>query len=152
MDDVSKVREKIDIVSLISEYISVKRMGRNFKANCPFHNEKTPSFVISHERQIWHCFGCQKGGDCFTFLMEYEKLEFAEALRTLAKRAGVELKEYKGQKEASSKKEVTYQLNKRATEFYNYILLNHPAVSKIYQPCIHQIFFFIAFLFYKVIS
>src|SRR3989338_1334931 len=92
MDQVAQIREKIDIVSLISEYVTLKKMGRNFKANCPFHSEKTPSFVVSPERQIWHCFGgCNKGGDAYSFLMEYEKLDFPEALRLLAKKAGVEL-------------------------------------------------------------
>src|SRR5258705_12208509 len=91
MDQVAQIREKIDIVSFISEFISVKKAGRNFKANCPFHGEKTPSFVISPERQIWHCFGCGKGGDVYTFLMEYERLEFPEALRLLATRAGISL-------------------------------------------------------------
>lgn len=138
MDHVSQIRQKIDIVSFISEYIPLKKLGRNFKANCPFHNEKTPSFVVSPERQIWHCFGCGKGGDCFTFLIEYEKLEFPEALRILAKKTGVELKEYKGQKEAFSKKEIIYQLNKKTMEYYNYILLNLPAGKKALDYLIQQ--------------
>src|SRR5437660_10466073 len=92
MDQVSQIREKIDIVAFISEFIPLKKAGRNFKANCPFHGEKTPSFVVSPERQIWHCFGsCSKGGDCFTFLMEYEHIEFPEALRILAEKSGVQL-------------------------------------------------------------
>jgi DNA primase len=67
MDQASDVREKIDIVSFISEYLPLKKAGRNFKANCPFHNEKSPSFMVSPERQIWHWFGCQKGGDAVSF-------------------------------------------------------------------------------------
>jgi len=105
MDQASEVREKIDIVSFISEYLPLKKMGRNFKANCPFHNEHTPSFIISPERQIWHCFGCGKGGDAFTFLMEYENMEFPEALRALAKKAGVTLRENSFQKNEYSEKE-----------------------------------------------
>lgn len=128
MDDVARVRERIDIVSLISEYVPLKKMGRNFKALCPFHSEKTPSFVVSPERQIWHCFGgCGKGGDCFTFLMEYEKLEFVEALRILAKKAGVELRESSFQTGMSSKKEKIYLLNRLVNEFYHYVLTKHPA-------------------------
>lgn len=127
MDQVAQVREKIDLVSLIQEYIPLKKAGRNFKAVCPFHNEKTPSFVISPERQIWHCFGCQKGGDCFTFLMEYEKLEFPEALRVLAKKAGVELKESFFQTGLSSKKDKIYSLNRLALDFYHYVLTKHNA-------------------------
>src|SRR5580704_17365961 len=105
MDQVSQIREKIDIVSFISEFIPLKQTGRNFKSNCPFHEEKTPSFVVSPERQIWHCFGCGKGGDVYTFLMEYEHMEFAEALRFLANRSGIELIEYNQKGAAFSKKE-----------------------------------------------
>jgi DNA primase len=128
MDDVARVREKIDIVGLIQEYIPLKKMGRNFKALCPFHSEKSPSFVVSPERQIWHCFGgCAKGGDCFTFLMEYENLEFVEALRILAKKAGIELKTSSFQTGLSSKKEKIYILNNKALEFYHFVLTKHPA-------------------------
>lgn len=127
MDEVSIIRERTDIVSFILEYIPLKKMGRNFKAICPFHGEKTPSFVVSPERQIWHCFGCQKGGDCFTFLMEYENLEFVEALRILAKKTGVELKTSSFQTNISSKKEKIYEVNRIAMEFYHYILTKHNA-------------------------
>ncbi|MCL5438628.1 MAG: DNA primase [Patescibacteria group bacterium] len=125
MDQVSQVREKIDIVSLISEYIPLKKAGRNFKANCPFHGEKTPSFVVSPERQIWHCFGCGKGGDCFTFLMEYETLEFPEALRILAKRVGIEIQSTHFEAGLTTKKEKIYRLNRLALEFYHYLLTKH---------------------------
>lgn len=130
MDQVSQIREKIDIVSFISEFIALKKAGRNFKANCPFHGEKTPSFVVSPERQIWHCFGCGKGGDVYTFLMEYEKLEFAEALRLLAKRTGIELISQKGNSIASSKKEKLYEVNSFAKEFYHFVLTKHKAGEK----------------------
>lgn len=130
MDQVAQVREKIDIVALISEYIPLKKAGRNFKANCPFHNEKTPSFVISAERQIWHCFGCGKGGDCFTFLMLYESLEFPEALRILAKKAGIELKFSDIDTGASSKKEKIYKLNRLTMDFYHYLLTKHNVGKK----------------------
>lgn len=127
MDQVSQVREKIDIVSLITSYIPLKRAGRNFKVLCPFHSEKTPSFVVSPERQIWHCFGCGKGGDCFSFLMEYENLEFPEALRTLAKQAGVALQFSRFDTATSSKKERLFTLNRYATDFYHFILTKHNA-------------------------
>ncbi len=121
MDQVAQIREKIDIVALLSEFMTLKKAGRNFKANCPFHSEKTPSFVVSPERQIWHCFGgCNKGGDVYQFLMEYEKVDFPEALRMLAKRAGIELitSNYSSG-ESSSKKERLYQINSLAKEFYH---------------------------------
>jgi len=124
MDQAAQIREKIDIVSLISEYIPLKKMGRNFTANCPFHNENTPSFVVSPERQIWHCFGCGKGGDAYTFLMEYENMEFFEALQALAKKTGVALKNT-GTSFATDKKQTIYSLNKLAAEYYNYVLIKH---------------------------
>lgn len=131
MDEVLQIRERIDIVSFISEYIPLKKMGRNFKANCPFHNEKTPSFVVSPERQIWHCFGgCNKGGDVYAFLMDYENLEFVEALRILAKKTGVQLRESSFDAGVSSKKETIYRLNKIALEFYHYVLTKHNAGRK----------------------
>lgn len=131
MDEVAQIRERIDIVSFISEYVPLKKMGRNFKAVCPFHNEKTPSFVVSPERQIWHCFGgCGKGGDVYTFLMEYENLEFVEALRILAKRTGIQLKQSDFQTGISGKKELIYKLNKTALEFYHYVLVHHKAGKK----------------------
>ncbi len=125
MDQVAQIREKIDIVSFLSEFITLKKAGRNFKAVCPFHNEKSPSFMASPERQVWHCFGCGKGGDIYTFLMEYEKVEFPEALRILAKRAGIELIQSKEQMGIASKKERLYSLNRLALEYYHYILTRH---------------------------
>lgn len=130
MDQVAQIRDKIDIVSLIASYIPLKRAGRNFKANCPFHTEKTPSFIVSPERQIWRCFGCQKSGDCYTFLMEYERLEFPEALRMLAKQAGVELTTTPSTSATALQKERIFVLNKLAAELYHYILTNHPAGKK----------------------
>lgn len=130
MDQVSQIRDAVDIVALIGEYITLKKAGRNFKSPCPFHNEKSPSFVVSPERQIWHCFGCGKGGDCYTFLMEYEHLEFPEALRALAKRTGIELQQSEYESNTSSRKESIYHLNKLAAEFYHFILMNHKAGEK----------------------
>lgn len=125
MDQVTQVREKTDIVALISEYIALRQVGRNFKTNCPFHGEKTPSFVVSPQRQIWHCFGCQKGGDVFTFLMEYESIEFPEALKILAHKAGIELIQSQFETGISAKKEKVYKLNHLSAEFYHYLLLHH---------------------------
>lgn len=133
MNDLDQIKQRIDIVDYISEFIPVKKTGRNFKANCPFHNEKTPSFIVSPERQIWHCFGCQKGGDHFKFLMEYEKLDFPEALKILALKAGVKLTQSIHKDENEKSKETIYALNHLAATFYNYLLLNHdtgkPALS-----------------------
>jgi len=90
-DVVEDIKARLDIVDLISQYVQLKKTGHNYKACCPFHSEKTPSFVVSPEKQIFHCFGCHKGGDLFTFMQEYEGVEFPEALQILADRAGVEI-------------------------------------------------------------
>src|SRR3990170_1464850 len=102
---VDEVKSKVDIVSLVSEYVQLKKSGRNYKANCPFHNEKTPSFMVSPDRQIFKCFGCGEGGDVFAFLKKMEGLEFGEALKFLANRAGVKLKEYKPSPQEQKKEE-----------------------------------------------
>jgi DNA primase len=88
---IEQVRNASDIVEVISEYLELKKTGRNFKARCPFHSEKTPSFMVSPEKQVYHCFGCGAGGNVFTFIMEQEKISFPEALRALAERAGIEI-------------------------------------------------------------
>ncbi len=90
-DDVREIKSKLDIVDVISEYVPLKKKGQTFWGCCPFHNEKTPSFAVSQERQTFHCFGCGKGGDIFSFVMEKEHLEFREALERLAEKAGVAL-------------------------------------------------------------
>jgi DNA primase len=86
-----EVRNAIDIAQVIGERVPLRRAGRTWKGLCPFHAEKTPSFTVNPERQIWHCFGCNKGGDVFAFLMEIDKSTFPEALQVLAERAGIDL-------------------------------------------------------------
>ena len=125
MSQTEEIRSKIDIVDLIREYISVKSVGANFQALCPFHNEKSPSFVISPEKQIWHCFGCGKGGDIFSFLMEKEGLAFPEALRVLADKAGVVLKQEDPKKNA--KRNRLLDILDLAGKYYEYVLKSDQA-------------------------
>jgi len=127
MDDVAKIKSKVDIVGVISEYIPLKKMGRNFKCPCPFHQEKSPSFTVSPERQIWHCFGCSKGGDVFSFLMEYEHIEFGEALKILADKTGVTLTASPLRTERENKRDTIFKLNSLAAQFYNFLLTKHPS-------------------------
>ena len=125
MTDVELVKSKIDIVSFLSDYITLKKAGRNFKALCPFHSEKTPSFVVSPERQSWHCFGgCAEGGDAISFLQKWENLEFLEALRILAKKVGVTLSNYTPSSQTQLKDRLI-EANHLASEFYHYLLVNH---------------------------
>jgi len=119
-DQVEEVKQKTDIVTIIGEHIDLKKAGRNFKANCPFHGERTPSFMVSPELQIYKCFGCSETGDVFTFLEKQEGMEFYEALQYLAKRAGVKLKPI--QSSARSEKQKIYETNLQASRFYQYIL------------------------------
>ncbi len=120
MSQTEEIKSRIDIVDLIREYMEVKAVGANFQALCPFHREKTPSFVISPEKQIWHCFGCGKGGDIFSFVMEMDKLDFKEALEILAQRAGVSLSP-QFQRQHSQKRRLL-SLLKTATDYYARLL------------------------------
>lgn len=122
-DQVQEIKGKIDIVDVIGEYVNLKRAGRNFKGLCPFHNEKSPSFMVNPELQIYKCFGCQESGDVFTFLQKHEGLEFYEALEILANRAGVVLKKFESKN--ADEKQAIKEANFQAARFYNYILLNH---------------------------
>ena len=124
MDNVEEIKSKIDVVDFVSEYIQLKRSGTSFRAICPFHQEKTPSFFVSQEKQIWHCFGCGKGGDIFGFLMEMEGIDFPEALRILAQKAGVEIQKY--DRQAVSQKTRLLDLTRWAVEFYNKVYWESP--------------------------
>lgn len=130
MNEVEQVKQKVDIVDLLGEYIELKRAGRNFKALCPFHSEKSPSFMVSPERQTWHCFGCGKGGDIFTFLEEYEKMDFYESLKLLADRVGVKLTKTVYKTEQEEKRAKILALNSLAAQLYSFLLLEHPVGEK----------------------
>ena len=115
MSVVDDIKARLDIVELVSDYVTLQKAGRNFKALCPFHAEKTASFTVNPERQSWHCFGaCATGGDVFSFVIRKEGLDFGETLRLLAQRTGVELV----QRRDGSRNEGLYRINHEATKFY----------------------------------
>lgn len=120
-----EIKQRLDIVDVISGYLTLKPAGSAaFKAVCPFHSEKTPSFHISRERQIWHCFGCNKGGDIFAFVMEMEGMGFGEALRLLGQKAGVVIPEYRPS-ETSNEEAATRDLQELACKFFEAIYWQH---------------------------
>ncbi|MCD6291379.1 MAG: DNA primase, partial [Anaerolineae bacterium] len=132
MSAVDEIKERLDIVEVISSYVPLKRAGRRYKGLCPFHTEKTPSFVVFPETGTWHCFGaCGTGGDIFTFIMRYENLSFREALELLARRAGVELEPARPQDtEEEKRRERLRSACAAAAMYYHHLLLNHPKAER----------------------
>lgn len=128
---IDDIKSRLDIVELIQSYVRLHKAGINYKANCPFHTEKTPSFFVSPTRQMWHCFGCGKGGDHFKFVMEIEGHDFPEALRMLAARAGVELRREDPQ--IRSERNRLYDLCEEATKTFEKSLALTPAVKAYLQ-------------------
>jgi len=115
-----ELKSRTDIVDVISSYVHLKRTGRNMQGLCPFHNEDTPSFSVSPEKNMFHCFGCKASGDVITFIMRIENIEYLEAIRLLAQRAGLEIPESSARDEGISKlKNRIYEANREAARFYN---------------------------------
>jgi DNA primase len=124
MTEIDEIKARLDIVDVIGGYIQLQKAGRSYKAVCPFHSERTPSFIVSPERQSWHCFGaCGEGGDVFSFVMKKEGLEFRDALRLLAERAGVALPE-RHRAEEDTERERLRQANEAAAQYYHRLLLD----------------------------
>lgn len=124
MSAVDEIKQRLDIVEVVSGYVNLQKAGRNYKGLCPFHTEKTPSFIVFPDTQTWHCFGaCGTGGDLFTFIMRRENLSFAEALRLLANRAGVRLEPLTPQQaEAQQELDRLRAVNAAAAAYYHHIL------------------------------
>src|SRR3990172_1055617 len=128
MNEVQEVKARLDIVDVIGQYVQLQKAGRSFKAICPFHGERTPSFIVSPERQSWHCFGaCGTGGDAIAFVMRKEGLEFPEALRILAQRAGVPLPERRVSQEEDRTRDRLRAVNEAAAGWYRRLLLDGDA-------------------------
>ncbi len=129
-DIIEEVRSRNDIVDVIGGYVTLKRRGNSYMACCPFHHEKTPSFHVNRDKQMYHCFGCGVGGNVITFVMEYENFSFPEALKMLAERAGVALPEQnysREQRQRENYKMVLKEMNRTAAIYFNYLLTATPA-------------------------
>jgi len=138
MNEVEEIKGKIDIVELVGGYLTLKKAGVNYKGLCPFHNEKTPSFMVSPERQSFKCFGCGKGGDVFTFIEEIEGMDFYDSLKLLAGKAGVELRRRQsiswGEKEYQpTEKTKIFEINDLSAKLFHKILTDHPKADKARQ-------------------
>ena len=127
-EKLEQIRAASDIVEVIGAAIPLKRAGANFVALCPFHREKTPSFNVNPHRQIFHCFGCHKGGDVFTFIREYENLSFVDAVKRLAERANIplEFENQPGQRESRALKDTLLQMHEQIARRWQMALANDP--------------------------
>src|SRR5687768_10642840 len=127
------VKERTDVVDLIGSKVQLRQTGRSFKGLCPFHTEKTPSFVVYPESQSYHCFGCGKSGDIFTFVMDTENLDFRDALKLLADRAGVQLESQMQQRRDPARdreRDGLIDLNERAAAFFSNVLWTSPSAGE----------------------
>lgn len=125
MSDIDEIKARLNVVDIIGERVSLKKAGRNFRGLCPFHTEKTPSFMVSPDRQTFHCFGCGKGGSVFDFVMLFDHVDFAEALETLAERAGVKLERRPTDTPEAKLRQKILEVNHLASEYYHYLLVKH---------------------------
>jgi DNA primase len=124
-EKVSEIRDRASILEVVSDYINLKKAGKHYKGLCPFHSEKTPSFMVNEEKQIFHCFGCGAGGDVFTFLMKVGNFSFPQAVEELAKRYGVRLPSRElspAKKKEMAKREILFQINQMASEYFHDLL------------------------------
>ena len=125
MDQIEEIKQKVNIADVVGEYVTLKRGGKNLKGLCPFHGEKTPSFMVNESIGIYKCFGCGKGGDAISFVMEMEKVDFPEALEILAEKVGVKLVK-KGNLGKDKEKGEMLAVHDLAREYYHYLLTKHP--------------------------
>ena len=115
-NQVDEIKNRLDLAEIIRNYMKLEKGGINFRGLCPFHHEKTPSFFVSPSRQLWRCFGCSMGGDMFTFIQEIEGVDFKEALKTLADKAGVQLRSY--DPKIRSEKARLYEVCEKSCQFF----------------------------------
>ena len=131
MGVIDEVKQRIDIVEIIGGYAPLTKAGRTFRALCPFHSEKHPSFYVYPERQSWHCFGaCNTGGDVFSFIMKKQGIDFGETLRLLADRVGISIPSRMEPEAGKDERERLYQVNAAATQYFCNLLLNSAVAKK----------------------
>ena len=126
-EKISEVREKANIIEVVSDFVALKKTGRNHLGLCPFHSEKTPSFTVNEEKGIFHCFGCGVGGNVFTFLMRANNLSFPEAVRVLAKKYGISLPQRElteAERRQKTLRARLFDLNEMAAEYYHQVLIS----------------------------
>src|SRR3954469_5133122 len=123
-ETISRIRDRASIVEIVSDYLTLKKTGRNYMGLCPFHAEKTPSFTVNEEKGIFRCFGCGAGGSVFHFLIQYDHLTFPEAVERIGKRYGIEVERLQspGAKRNAEEKETLYRLNERAAGYFQEML------------------------------
>ena len=122
---IEEIRNSVSVVDVISEYVQLRKRGKNYIGLCPFHNEKTPSFTVTEEKQIYHCFGCHQGGNVFKFLMDYKKISFVEAVQEIAEQQGIEINyDNEGYNEKQSEQEIFYDINTEVARYFLNNLLN----------------------------
>jgi DNA primase len=131
MGVIDEVKQKLDIVEIVGQYVSLTKSGRTFRAPCPFHSEKKPSFFVYPEQQTWHCFGaCNTGGDVFSFVMKKEGLEFGDTLKLLAEKTGVIIPSKANSEAEDTAKDKILQINQAASQYYQNLLISSPAAEK----------------------
>ena len=133
-EEKDQVRAASDLVAIVQETVELKPRGHEFWGCCPFHGEKTPSFHIIPATQVWHCFGCDEGGDVFTYIMKRENLSFPESIRYLADRAGIELHDTGAQRDRGTKRARIYDLCAETAQFYHTMLMRGKDSRVLCQP------------------
>ena len=132
-DKINEIKDQLDIVQIISDYVELKQSGSNYLGLCPFHNEKTPSFTVSAQKGIFHCFGCGEGGDAISFIMKKENLSYPEAIHFLADKLGIFIETGKVDKELYDHRKKLFQINDEAKLYFFQNLLASPIPKKYIQ-------------------